>query len=112
MAASKYIVFAIIFICVAISITYLTIHKVRPVEKRIIVRFYKVMRRYGYQKRQTEGLEEFVLRIKETGVREASCTFVKEFEGLYFKDKRLTPSDKRRLKRMIKAIKTSSHGSA
>jgi transglutaminase-like putative cysteine protease len=112
MAASKYIVFAIIFICVAISITYTMIHKVGPVEKRIIVRFYKVMQMYGYQKRETEGLEEFVSRIKETEVREASYTFVKEFEGLYFKDKRPTPLDKRRLKRMIKAIKTSSHGSA
>lgn len=112
MAESKYLVFAIIFICVAMSITYIMIHKVRPVEKRIIVRFYKVMRMCGYQKRETEGLEEFVLRIKEAEVREASYTFVKEFERLYFKDKMFTPLDKRRLKRMIKAIKTCSHGSA
>ena len=76
-------------------------------EKIILGKFLGKMERLGCRKDPSQGLEEFVSSIKDSQVRVKAFEFVKEFEALYFKDKRFNAGDINKLKDLIKAINGS-----
>lgn len=73
-------------------------------EERLLNAFQKTLGRFGYKKTKSQGLEEFVLQIKDENIRKSSYEFVKEFERLYFKDKSLSTYDMKKLKYLIRSI--------
>ncbi|MBA4416547.1 MAG: hypothetical protein C0392_01355 [Syntrophus sp. (in: bacteria)] len=96
------------FILAVLFFTGFFFHKFRrrqkSPEKRILVKFLRKMERLGYRKEASQGLEEFVSSIEDNQVRLQAFEFVKEFEALYFKDKRFITEDINRLNGLIKAI--------
>ncbi|RMA97674.1 transglutaminase family protein [Hydrogenothermus marinus] len=75
-----------------------------PIEERILNKFLKKLEKYGYLKKENEGLEEFINKIKEEDLKEKANTFVKEFESIYYKDKKLNKEEKTKLENLIKRI--------
>ena len=73
-------------------------------EKKILSLFQKAVAKHGYKKTKTQGLEEFVLNIKQENIREPAYRFVTAFEKLYFKDKKLTSMDVAEIKQIINQL--------
>ena len=76
----------------------------KVLERQIVDKFIKKMRKYGYERTVSEGLQEFVAKIEDPGLREKAHVFAYEFEGLYYRDKRMTRNDLARLKRLLDDI--------
>ncbi|MCK8602579.1 transglutaminaseTgpA domain-containing protein [Desulfoferrobacter suflitae] len=57
----------------------------RPHEK-LMARFEGRMSQLGYQRKRSEGLEEFVARIEDRRVRVKAAQFVNRFESVYYRD--------------------------
>lgn len=93
-----------ILLCGAVIIltVYFAVFRRKPADEKILYDFLKRMERNGYSKRRSEGLEEFVSRIKDEGIREKASGFVREFEGYYYRDRRLSREDLRKLKELSK----------
>jgi hypothetical protein len=73
-------------------------------EKKILFSFQKVMAKHGYKKTKTQGLEEFVMNIKQENIREPAYRFVTEFERIYFKDKTFSHMNIAELKQIINQL--------
>ncbi|HOJ43809.1 MAG TPA: hypothetical protein PK800_06785, partial [Syntrophorhabdaceae bacterium] len=81
-----------------------TILKRQNREEYLISKFYKRLNKYGYKKRQSQGLEEFVSCIDDDRIRLKAWEFVRQFEGIYYRDKRLGKADIKTLKGVLKDI--------
>ena len=76
-----------------------------PLEKRALDSFLKTLEKKGYEKSDNEGLEEFVMKIKDDNIRLIALKWVKEYEKIIFKDKKLTLSDYKLLKNIENLLK-------
>jgi transglutaminase-like putative cysteine protease len=93
---------ALLCLTLAILAIYrLTVRRKVPHET-ILNDFLKRMERYGYRKRRSEGLEEFVAGIEDKGMRERAFSFVREFEGYFYRDKEISKDEIRKLKELSK----------
>jgi transglutaminase-like putative cysteine protease len=72
------------------------------IENRLISSFLKSMERHGYKKSKFQGLEEFVSGIRDSNIRQSALLFVQEYEKIFYRDKKFTPEDKKRLMSIIK----------
>jgi len=70
-------------------------------DEKILKDFLMWTGRYGYTKRRSEGLEEFTARIQEEDIREKASRFVRAFEGYYYRDKRLSKEDIKKLRFLL-----------
>ena len=61
----------------------------------------------GYRKESTEGLEEFVIKIKEENLRAEALKFVKTFENLYYRDTPFTEEKIKELQEILNKLKSS-----
>lgn len=95
----------LLLISACILIFYSKMLKRIPLEKRLINNFEKKLKRYGYEREKSEGLEELTARIKEKWLKEKAHKFVREFEKIYYMDKAISSNDLRRLKMLIRDIK-------
>ncbi len=66
--------------------------------------FLKKMRKLGYQKKASQGLEEFAQTVRDEKIRHSALVFTRCFHEIYFRDKVFTKSDIRNLRRMIFSI--------
>lgn len=85
-------------------VIYLLFSKKKSTEEKIIERFLERMKKYGYERNKAEGLEEFTASVQDNVLRERSLRFVKEFEEIYYKDRKLTRQEYERLKKIIKEL--------
>ena len=76
----------------------------KPVEEKLLAAFLGKMKRRGYVKSRSQGLEEFVVLVKEDSLREQARHFVEQFEGYYYRDQRLTRDEARRLRKMVREL--------
>jgi protein-glutamine gamma-glutamyltransferase len=98
----------LLFVATAVLIVFYTILKVirrETGEKKILSVFLNKMQRQGYKKKESQGLEEFVLTIPDYEIRMPSLRFVIEFEKLFYRDRQFKDSHIRDLKEMIDLIK-------
>ena len=79
----------------------LVLIKRKAPEKRIIDKFMNIMRKKGYERSRAEGLREFTGKVDDEQLREKASEFVDAFEGLYYRDRRMTGEDLLRLKRLL-----------
>ncbi|MDD3845340.1 MAG: transglutaminaseTgpA domain-containing protein [Syntrophorhabdaceae bacterium] len=73
-------------------------------EMAVLDRFLKKLKGAGYEKKTSEGLEEFVSRIADDDLRTQCLEFVREFEKIYYEDRRFTADDLKRLDRLAGRI--------
>jgi transglutaminase-like putative cysteine protease len=75
-----------------------------PYEKRVLNKFLNKMKKYGYIKEQSEGLEDFISKIENQQIKTKALNFVREYEKFIFKDKKMTKTDYFKLLELIKLI--------
>ncbi len=73
-------------------------------EKILINQFLKKMKKHNYIKKENEGLEEFVNKIKEENLKQKAQLFVNMYENKFYKDEKFTKEDIKKLKGIIKEI--------
>jgi hypothetical protein len=85
----KTMVYYLLMVMAVIGI-FTAVYRFKPesYEKKVLKKFYRKMEKLGYKKRGNEGLEEFVDRIDREDIKEKAMIFVKEFERLFYTDKR------------------------
>jgi hypothetical protein len=76
----------------------------KPPEQRLLAGFLKRMKKRGYAKSRSQGLEEFAAMVKEDDLRENARRFVDRFERIYYHDRRPTTEQVRGLKRIIRQL--------
>lgn len=76
----------------------------KPPEKKLVVRFQRKLRHHGYNRKSSEGLEEFVARIEDGELREKAGQFVEGFQSIYYRDGVFSAEEERSLKRRIREI--------
>lgn len=95
--------FVVVFLIIIFA--YMFIIKRKTYEERIMAQFLSKMRKLGYEKNKTEGLEEFAGRIKTEQLRDKILGFIQTFESYLYKDKKLTKQDYQKLKSMLTDLK-------
>ncbi|MCS7163509.1 MAG: DUF3488 and transglutaminase-like domain-containing protein [Thermodesulfovibrio sp.] len=70
-------------------------------------RFFSIMKKYGFERRGYQGLEEFVSMISDKNLREKAENFVKLYEEIYFKDKKINKEDYKKLKVLLDILNES-----
>jgi len=102
--ALKWLAILLIIIGIGISVRVFTKNDSKSPEQKILASFLRKMEKLGYQKKASQGLEEFVSDIGDESIKETASVFVREFENRYFKDMAFDGQYLQRLKSLIKAI--------
>jgi len=96
-----------IFIAVAaVFAGYAVLSGKRSPETRLLTVFQKRMEGFGYRRGGSQGLEEFAESVKDERLKEHALRFVKEFERIYYKDRRFNKEEIKRLKAVIEELKS------
>lgn len=86
-----------------VILLYRLIFRRRTNEEKMLGVFLRKMERHGYRKSKSEGLEEFVSKITDAGLKEKAYKFVRTFEEYFYKDKVLTKKELRGLKNIMES---------
>lgn len=89
-----YLVFIVLISYIVFN--FINIYR-KPYEKRALEKFLKKLKKYGYIKNKNEGLEEFVMKIEDSQIKEYALKFVKEYEKFIFKDEKITKDEYKKL---------------
>lgn len=97
------VVYSAVLACLvlAIVVIYRRAARRKTPHESILEDFLKKMGRHGYHKRSSEGLEEFVARVKEEKIKARASRFVQAFEGYYYRDERLGREECRELRLLL-----------
>ena len=71
---------------------------------RVVVAFDGIMKARGYERGQSEGLEEFIERITDADLREKAFCFVAAFEGHCYGKVSLGSQEVRNLRKLLKEL--------
>jgi hypothetical protein len=100
----NYLIFTMILLLV-VYLTFLSVKYLKqPYEKRLLNILNKRLKKYGYERKENEGLEEFISRVENTELKQKLLTFARELESYVYKDKKLSKADYERLKKMIEKL--------
>ncbi len=98
----------LLVIITAFFIAFFSIKIIRyysiPFEERILNEFYRNMEKYGYIKKENEGLIEFIEKINNKDLKVKAKEFADIFESFYYKDRKFTKKDKKILKDILRQI--------
>jgi len=72
--------------------------------ERLVSKFLKRMAFRGFQKRESEGLEEFVARIDREDLRIKAKGFVNEFQKVFYKDRKFSKQQIEHLENHIRSL--------
>ncbi len=70
-------------------------------ETQLMNNFMKKMRNYGYGRARSDGLHEFLKKVDDPKIREKAHEFVDEFEGLFYRDRKMTKDNVARLRQLL-----------
>ncbi len=93
-------------ICGALISSSLRIYKrfSLPPEKRVINAFLKKMEKFGYTRKETEGLVEFAQRIREEQIRTKALRLINELQKTIYRDLSLSREKEKEILDGIKKI--------
>lgn len=86
---------------------FIKIYKNIRLQKDPLRRFFDIMKKLGYKRKQSQGLEEFVSTIQDEAIKEKARRFVDMYQQIYFKDKDFTKEDLRKLRNILGQINES-----
>lgn len=104
-ALMKYLAVATVIMTLAFTARFIVFQRMIPPEKRLILRFLKVMKRRGYTRKDSQGLEEFISKVREPLLRERAFAFVREIEPYLFGPRSIDKDTKKTLRKKIEDIK-------
>ena len=102
--ALKYAAIFIFFVGIAIPMYVFIKNGSKPPEEKILVSFLKKMKKRGYRKRASQGLEEFVQTIEDERIRESALDFTQRFHKIYFRDRIFMRNDLQDLRKIVSLI--------
>lgn len=96
----------LILLPVVILIIFLTIKTCANfIDKRDpIKKFFVIMKKLGFERKKTQGLEEFVDSISEPNLKEKAKKFIRAYEEFYFRDKEFNKAKIKELNDLLKEI--------
>ncbi|MBN1615259.1 MAG: DUF3488 domain-containing transglutaminase family protein [Deltaproteobacteria bacterium] len=97
-AASLLILSALIFL------SYILLFKRSPREERLLKIFQRRMEKRGHLRPNGRGLEEFVSELPDEALRERAGRFVRAFEEIFYRDRKMTGRDASALRKLLKEI--------
>jgi len=100
----KWLVILLIMAATGVAVPIIIKHRSKPPGQKVLTCFLKKMRKLGYQKKASQGLEEFAQTVRDEKIRHSALVFTRCFHEIYFRDKVFTKSDIRNLRRMIFSI--------
>ncbi len=100
----KYLLPLLFFIVLIISIYGLKIYKIN---RSPLKRFLKIMNKGGYERKNNEGLEEFIINISDYQIRELAAKFIYFYLEIYFKDKKFSKSDIKKINSILEELDAS-----
>jgi hypothetical protein len=104
-AEKKYLALALLLPLLLLFLVRLRKGRSISEEQKLIGLFLKRMEKYGYEKRASQGLEEFVKEIEEPELRKESERIVYEFEETYYRDRKFSKETLKRLRQQIKRLR-------
>ncbi len=66
--------------------------------------FYKKLEKYGYKKKESETLMEFINRIENKDLQKLAFEFAKEIQEVIYKDQKLTKEKRKRIRTFMKNL--------
>lgn len=78
--------------------------RLKPPEARLLASFFKKMKKRGYRKKASQGLEEFVQTVDDEKIRQIAFLFVGRFQDRFFQDKAFAKADIQYLKGIILSL--------
>jgi hypothetical protein len=78
--------------------------RLKPAEQKLLASFLIRMEKHGYQKKASQGLEEFAQTVGDERISQAASLFARRFQEIYFQDRVFTRTDIQDLKRIIFSI--------
>jgi len=78
--------------------------RLKPAEQKLLASFLIRMKKHGYQKKASQGLEEFAQTVGDERISQAASLFARRFQEIYFQDRIFTRTDIQDLKRIIFSI--------
>jgi len=98
----------LILLCLPVIIALLFYFKNRysteTVEKKILKKFRKKLRKYGYDFKEADGLKEIIPKIKEEKLKILVENFAELFYECLFKKEKFSKEDIKKIKRILRAI--------
>ncbi len=76
----------------------------KPVAERLLAAFLGKMKKHGYAKSRSQGLEEFVAAVVDDPLRDNARRFVDAFERIYYRDRPPMKEEETEMKKMIRAL--------
>jgi transglutaminase-like putative cysteine protease len=76
----------------------------KPMEEKLLAAFLKGMKKRGYAKTGSQGLEEFAAAVGDDAIREKALRFAELFERFYYRDRRPTDDEAQRLRRITREL--------
>ena len=102
----KYLsIFILLIILIYLLFKYLRDYIFIPIEKKLLLKFLKILERKGYKREKYEGLEEFVSKIQNEKLRKKAFKFVKLYESIIYRDVKLTKDLERDLLKILEDLK-------
>ena len=87
--------------CIILVYRVITVNKKMPASNKLVEKFVKKMRKYGYTRNSNEGLDEFLWKIPDDSLRERARQFVSSFQRIYYRDEEFTRKQTKALKRLL-----------
>jgi hypothetical protein len=100
-------VLAVLTICAMVFYLVRALKNRRP-EMMLLRDFSRAMRRWGYRRRESEGLSEFLARVDDARLRTLALPFVRSFEEHYYRDLPLDAAASRYLRGQVDKISKNS----
>ncbi len=100
----KWVVILLIIAGTGVVVYIIIKRRSKPPEQKALTSFLKKMGKLGYQKKASQGLEEFAQTVRDEKIRHSALIFTRHFQEIYFRDKVFTESDIQNLRRMIFTI--------
>ncbi|MCU0586652.1 MAG: DUF3488 and DUF4129 domain-containing transglutaminase family protein [Syntrophobacteraceae bacterium] len=73
-------------------------------ERKLIDAFVRRMKKRGYVKGPSDGLDELVAGIGDDAIRMRAARFAEGFQEIYYRDRSFSDADRRRLRAIIRGI--------
>ncbi len=90
-------------ICLIIIISIYTL-RIYKINRSPLKRFLKIMNKGGYERKNNEGLEEFIINISDSKIRDLAAKFIDFYSEIYFKDKKFRKIDIRQLNSILEEL--------
>ena len=102
--ALKWLAILVLVAGTVVALYIIIKERLKPAEQKLLASFLIRMKKHGYQKKASQGLEEFAQTVGDERISQAASLFARRFQEIYFQDRVFTRTDIQDLRRIIFSI--------